>query len=65
MDLENNWSRLSHIVHQGMRNETVPRAQHALINGRRYANLQEIQYGTVQDNRNGPGLTPLLALYGA
>ncbi len=65
VDLENNWSRLSHIVHQGMRNETVPRAQHALINGRRYASLQEIQYGTVQDNRNGPGLTPLLALYGA
>ncbi len=48
-----------------MANETVPRAQHALINGRRYGSLQEIQYGTVQDNRNGPGLTPLLALYGA
>ncbi|WP_030022359.1 ribosome-inactivating family protein [Streptomyces monomycini] len=65
VDLENNWERLSRIVHAGMNNESLPAAQHARIAGRIYANLHEIQYGTTRNNQAGPRIAPFITLYGA
>ncbi|MFD8525503.1 ribosome-inactivating family protein [Streptomyces capillispiralis] len=60
VDLQRNWARLSRLVHRSINNTLTP-GDAVTVNNRRYANLEEMRYGTT----GRPSLMPFLALSGA